>query len=318
MDPTAELLQLYCDHSTQEIDEGGGLLLRHFRVSNWNELLAINGYKEAFSLVSACAALIDGLATRYPDPDAQARESIRLIRRMIDDGDLDTKIEVAKKLVEGRLYKAWPQPQKALYDQKKVILEWRDFFVSYTNRDAPAINEQFRSLIRSCLGQTPKGNQGQSNYLARVITRHLRRYQGLSGFFDEDNLKVGEDIENKVDLYCRQAFALVQLIEPLALEREPPRNWCFHEYSQFSLNPDIVGPVADKNRHFFVLAGSKLEDLQPANLAPAYRPWLDRISQLKYISLQNERNTTLRARIKEIASQIVALRAEIVNAWIDA
>jgi hypothetical protein len=53
----------------------------------------------------------------------------------------------------------------------------------------PATNQQFRGLIKSCLGTTPKGAETEANYLARVITRHLRRYQGLSGFFDEDNLK---------------------------------------------------------------------------------------------------------------------------------
>ena len=207
---------------------------------------------------------------------------------------------------------------KPCYDKKKSILEWRDFFVSYTNRDAPATNVQFRQLIRSCLGQAPKGDENQSNYVARVITRHLRRYQGLSGFFDEENLKVGESINTEVDRYCARAFALVQLIEPLALEREPPRNWVFHEYQQFSGNPDIVTLLGNKNRHFFVLAGAALEAIRPANLAPAYTSWVDRIDALKYISLSDERNNTLRSKIKLIANQILKLRTEIVDAWLSA
>jgi hypothetical protein len=318
MDATAELLQLYSGHATQSIESDGALLLQWFQVANAEELLAIEGYKEAFSLVSACAALLDGITTRHPDPDAQVRASVRLLRRMIDDGEFSKKIDATRQLVEGRLYEAWPPAQRNLYDKKISILEWRDFFVSYTNRDAPATNDQFRSLIRSCLGQTPRGDENQSNYLARVITRHLRRYQGLSGFFDEDNLKVGENIQNQVDHYCKRAFALVQLIEPLALEREPPRNWCFHEYSQFSLNPEVVGMLGNKDRHFFILAGGKLETVRPANLLPAYNAWVNRIDGLKYISLQDERNTTLRAKIQKIAAEILALRAEIVDAWIEA
>ena len=317
MDPIAELLQLYCDHSTEAIEADGAILLRHFQIPDVKGLLAIDGYKEAFSLVSGCAALLDGIVTRNPDPEAQVRATVRLLRRMIDDGESSRKFDATRQLVEERLYKSWPPAQQDLYNRKKVILEWRDFFVSYTNRDAPATNDQFRSLIRSCLGRTPRGDENQSNYLARVITRHLRRYQGLSGFFDEDNLKVGENIEYAVDRFCRRAFALVQLIEPLALEKEPPHNWCFHEYSQFSLNPDIVGLLGDKDRHFFVLAGDGLKAVRPANLAPAYQAWLDRIGRLKYISLHDERNTVLRAKIQEIAIEIVALRAEIVDAWIE-
>ena len=59
-----------------------------------------------------------------------------------------------------------------------------------------------------------------------------------------------------------------QLIEPLALEREPTRNWCFYEYSQFSLNPDIVRLLGNKDRHFFIVTGGKVDDaVRPANLA---------------------------------------------------
>ncbi len=267
--------------------------------------------------MSGCATLVDGIVTRYPDSEAQARASVRLLRRMIDDGESTRKITATRRLVEGRLYEAWPPPQKDLYDRKKDILEWRDFFVSYTNRDAPAINHQFRLLIRSSLGLTPRGEDNKSNYLARVITRHLRRYQGLSGFFDENDLKVGENIKDKVDRFCTRAFALVQLIEPLALEKEPPQNWCFHEYSKFTLNPDIVGLLGDKDRHFFLLVGGRLDDVRPASLASTYQPWLDRIERLKYISLQDERNAALRAKIQKIATEILKLRAEIVDAWID-
>lgn len=318
MGALAELLNLYSDHSTEAIEVDGALLLTHFQVTGPDALLAIDGYTEAFGLVSACAASVDSLATRYPNPAEQLRESLRLLRRMLDDGGPTKKVDATRRLIEGRLHKSWPPEQQALYDKKRQILEWRDFFVSYTNRDAPATNQQFRQLIKSCLGVTPKGEENQSNYLAKVITRHLRRYQGLSGFFDEDNLKVGENILNQVDQYCTRAFALVQLIEPLTFDHEPPPNWCFHEYRQFSENPAIVALLGDKERHFFILTDPQLDALQPANPFPLYAGWHNRISALRqaHISLDGERNTTLRAKIKKIATQILALRAEIVDAWL--
>ena len=318
MDTLEELLKLYCDHSTAAIEAADGeLLLNCFNVGKPEDLLAIEGYPEAFALVSACASGIDSLAARYPNADDQVRESLRLLRRMIDDGEPAKRVDATRGLVEGRLSKSWPPGQKTLYDRKKQILEWRDFFVSYTNRDAPATNHQFHGLIKSCLGTTPKGGQTGSNYLARVITRHLRRYQGLSGFFDEDNLKVGEDILDEVDGYCTKAFALVQLIEPLTFDKEPPRNWCFHEYQQFSENPALVSLLGDKSRHYFILT-DQLSALQPANLFPRYAGWCKRIGELKqaHISVDGERNTTLRSKIKNIATQILALRTEIIDAWL--
>jgi hypothetical protein len=317
MDPFAELLKIYREHSTAEVESNGALLLAHFRVPDAEALLAINGYKEAFSLVSTCAALVDRIAVlNAADPVAQVRESIRLMRRMIDDCEPTRKVDATRALVEGRLYRAWPTEHKTFYDKKKSIIEWRDFFVSYTNRDAPAMNEQFRDLIRGCLGQIPRGDEKNLSYLARVITRHLRRYQGLSGFFDEDDLKVGESIQDEVSRYCTRVFALVQLIEPLALEKEPPRNWCFHEYSHFTENPDVRHIPECDDRHFFVVAGGQLDTVLPANLPPAYRSWVQRIERLKYVSLQNERNSTLRAKIKKIAEEILLVRAQVIEAWL--
>jgi len=318
MDAFEELLRLYCDHSTEAIEAGDGkLLLSWFNVKKPEDLLAIQGYAEAFELVSACASSIASLISKYWNANDQVRESLRLLRRMIDHEEPVKKVAATRALVEGRLRKAWPPAQQTLYDHKKQILDWRDFFVSYTNRDAPATNQQFHGLIKSCLGTTPKGDETKSNYLAKVITRHLRRYEGLSGFFDEDNLKVGENIKDEVDLYCAKAFALVQLIEPLTFDKEPPRNWCFHEYKQFSENPTLVSLLGDKSRHYFILT-DQLTGLKPANLFPLYANWFKRIEDLKqaHIALDGERNTTLRAKIKNIATQILALRAEIIDAWL--
>jgi hypothetical protein len=79
----------------------------------------------------------------------------------VDDGEPAKKIEVTRSLFEGRLRRSWPPAEQALYDRKKQILEWRDFFVSYTNRDAPATNQQFSGLIKSCFGMTPKDDEAQ-------------------------------------------------------------------------------------------------------------------------------------------------------------
>jgi hypothetical protein len=237
---------------------------------------------------------------------------------MVDDGTPSNRIEVMRQLVEGMLRKKWPAAHKELYDKKKEILEWRDFFVSYTNRDAPATNGQFRALIKGCFGISPKGHQLKDNYLARVIARHLRSYQQLNGFFDNDNLEVGENIENKVDSYCSKVFALVQLIEPLSFAREPPTNWCFHEYTVFSDNPRVVEALGEKDRHFFVLTDQQLGAIEPANPYPKYCKWATHIAKLKYshIAVKNERNETLRAKIKEIATQIIALRRETIDRWL--
>jgi hypothetical protein len=316
VDAKSELIKLYSTRSTADIENTGDLLLQHFGVATRDSLLALPDYQQAFTLISRCAARVDNLAAANPAPKDQAREGIRVLRQMINDNENQSDIDSTKALIEGRLYPSWPADAQSFYDVKKEILEWRDFFVSYTNRDAPATNRQFRPLIKSCFGREPKGDEINSNFLARVITRHLRRYQNLSGFFDEDNLKVGEIIQEAVNQYCRRSFALVQLIEPLTLEKEPPRNWCYYEYSEFSNNPELAGLMAGGTRHFFLVTSADVNEIRPASLATPYRPWVDRITNVKYIGLKNERNSTLRPKIKTVAEQILVIRAAIIEAWL--
>ena len=83
---------------------------------------------------------------------------------MIDDSEPAKKVDCIRVLIEGRLRRSWSTTEQATYDKKKEILDWRDFFVSYTNKDAASTNGAFRDLIKSSLGVVPKGND--SNYLA--------------------------------------------------------------------------------------------------------------------------------------------------------
>jgi len=311
-----ELVQLYCEHGITDIEQGDGtLLLKRFKVADAQALLALEGYAQAFQLVSACAAQLASLCDRCPDPGDQVRECVRLLRRMTDEVEPQQKIDVTSRLVKDGLRSRWPAAQQALYDQKAEILEWRDFFVSYTDRDAAQTNLQFRSLINSCLGTFPKGDDLKRNHLAKVISRHLRRYQGLSGFFADDDLEVGEQIQGAVDGYCTKSFALVQLIEPLSFDREPPKNWCLHEYHCFSNNPAVKGNSGSHARHFFVLT-DVLAALRPAQLAADQNHWYEHIKSLKHLPLINERNNTLRAKLQEIAGQIGKVRHEVIEAWL--
>ena len=317
MDVTSALIKLYSTHTTEAIESSGALLLKHFAVPDINSLIRIDGYTEAFSLVSDCAKTIDRLSAQLAGqpPGLMVRENIRLLRDMLDQRVLVKKQDVMRSLIEGRLYPKWDPLAQALYDRKKAILEWRDFFVSYTNRDAPATNGQFRRLIKSALGIVPKGADNQLNYVARVITRHLRRYQGLTGFFDEEDLKMGETLNHQVDQFCRKSFALVQIIEPLALASEPPTNWCFYEYSQFTENPDVTASL--QRRHYFIVTGTTLGAVRPAALAGPFDPWVRKIDEVRYLALGHESNETIKSKIAEIAKEIVKLRAEVLESWIN-
>jgi len=108
----------------------------------------------------------------------------------------------------------------------------------------------------------------------------------------------------------------VQIIEPLVFDREPPTNWCHYEYACFSDNPSITKVLGPKDRHFFILTDPEIGAIQPAAPYPPFDPWMDRIKKLKHIALRGERNITLREKVREIATQILALRKETIESWL--
>jgi hypothetical protein len=314
-----KLVGLYSAKPTSAIEKGNGdLLLKCFGVADYQSLLKIEGYQKDFALVSSCALYVDQFSIKWTEQASQVVESIRLLRSMLDDGEPQSRIDTVRQLIEGRLYRrAWDSAHQAQYDKKKGILDWKDFFLSYTNRDAPSTNQQLRDLVKSCLGKNPPSDPKSPNFVARVLAHHLQGYHTLSGFFDQSSIKAGEDIPDKVDDYCQSCFGFVQLVEPIMFGREPPKNWCFHEYRQFTDAPLVRDLLAGKSRHYFILIQKELKDVLPAGGgAAAYKQWLEHMSRLRHVSLAGHKNESLRQEMKEVAEQILKLRAEVVEAWL--
>jgi hypothetical protein len=110
----------------------------------------------------------------------------------------------------------------------------------------------------------------------------------------------------------------VQLIEQATLRREPPRNWCYYEYTRFSENRAIVDRMGDKDRHYFILTGP-LSEIEPVNRVRRYNDWIQRVGRVRCddISISKvKEKATLRSKMRVIAEQILKLRNEIIESWL--
>ncbi|MEO1258670.1 MAG: hypothetical protein AAFZ15_07725 [Bacteroidota bacterium] len=317
-----KLTELYIEHATTTIEDGdGSLLLNKFGVPDHNSLIALDNYPESYRLVSDGAHLTDNLQSSATNDDELVLDCLRVQRKLIDNKEKPAIREVVGKLIKGRFYdKVWSDEQRGVYDQKSELLEWRDFFISYTNRDAPSTNQEFRSLVRSAFGKYPKLTDEQ-NWVPKVIHYLLRKRQGLLGFFDDQDLKIGEDIQKEVDNYCCKAFAFVQLVEPRVFDKIQG-NWCYYEYQTFSDSPLISTLFGDeKNRHFFVLINNDVDDIIPAGNKSIYEntKWYKQMKSVKRMSIEGvKRHQDLRTESRQIANKIIELRNEIVEKWLDA
>src|SRR5262245_737082 len=316
MEPLDRLIRLFSVHEISDIlANDGQLLVDTFNVTDYTKLPEIPGYENAYVLVRKMVTQLDQVVKDFQEPSQQVNECLRILLKMMDDMIPTGNIDVMQRLIEGRLYGLkWDDKGKQAYDRKREILKWKDFFISYSNRDAPATNQEFRMVIRSSLGKNPKDGE-ESNYLAKVLAKHLRTHN-LEGFFDEWNLKVGEDIKEEITEYCKKCFGFVQLIEPVLFRKDPEKeNWCHFEYNHFTENPALQ-VIGNLDRHYFVTTQEQLDRMLPVRFPSEYENWRDNIARRKRLCLVNKRETALRLEMREIAAKIRKLREETIEAWL--
>jgi hypothetical protein len=203
----------------------------------------------------------------------------------------------------------WSEPiQKKFTAAQVVMCEWRNYFLSYTNRNADSINLDYQNLITRAWGRWPKNTDREgANYVARTIAKYLRE-NNLAGFFDPIDIKCGDDIEDEVLNYCQNCASLIQLVEKCSFSMPEPekKNWCHREYEIFINTPHMpeLEIIQEKRRHFSITTESSVDKLKPAVPIYAYESWLEATRRCHIDSLEGKTAQQLRSIVTDIASSV--------------
>jgi hypothetical protein len=306
----------------------GDILVREFQVANYNEVLALPGYDEAFTTLKALKRSIQLIEERGESVEVEIRLSLRVLAEemnkpvaaVAEDPSLPPPNVLAlESFIRGGMYeKRWSQEQRAAFDLRaKVITRWIDFFVSYTNRDAGGTNNQFKKLITSVFGFFPPQKERiKINYVARILAKFLEA-NNLRGFTDYKNIKCGDDIQAQVFEYCRKAFGFAQMVEPESFKTPtlPLRNWCYEEYQEFMKQRIELSTfqITVENKVYTVISTKEFGLLQPANLG-AFNTWYSTIAPLKHVSLEGTDREKIRQAVREFAVEILAHKKTTIDA----
>ena len=298
-------------------------IINAFSVLDYSEVEAKPDFAETFERIHRIKLNLDRITTNYLNVKNQALQCLNLlkVKRGRYQQPPDSFFE-AEVLIRKSLYPHWGGIQDE-YDRRcGVLSRWFDVFVSYTNRDAFATNQSYANLILREWGREVDPASTASNYIASTIAKYLQQ-NNLRCFYDYNNLKCGDDIEDEIRLHSSSAIALVQLLEPQTFS-EPPRakrNWCIEEFREFS-NSSL--PCIDRaeahNRYFFVLArGDEINHILPAICPDSYLEWIDKASRKLYLTLNKFRDDSegLRRAVRVIADEILDARDKIINAMLD-
>ena len=317
------LIELFSRLSCDEIESGEQPVLDAFGETSFASVTSLKGYAEEYNRVKTAKQKIEHIEQKYSQQHGdQALQCLCLLKEL-RTGTVDPSHEfvVTRDLIQRTLYARWPKPDQDLFDERRRVFDqWVDFFLSYTNRDASATNNRYKSLISAQFGWPRKAEVLARNQVAKVIAKFLEQHS-LRGFVDYNNMQCGDEIEDKIIEYCRTAIAFVQLVEDEALREPPPpkANWCHKEHFAFTQAklPVQEGQV-QANRRFFVLAGGR-ELAAPENMGEAYREWFqDMSSRLDIVidSVNVKPWDNLKLEVRKVARQILTARAQLIDSML--
>lgn len=311
------LMALFAQRRCVEIESGTEALLKAFGENDYQRVLALPGYGEAYNRIKAAKRTLERIGERYSkDNGDQPLQCLSLLHELrAETVYRSPDYDVTRELITKTLYADWSVDDQKRFDGRVAVFDdWTDFFISYTNRNAVATNRRYRSLITQELGWPRAVHVGARNYVARVVAKYLEQYN-IRGFVDFKSLECGDDIAAKILVHCRSTVGFIQLVEREALKEPPPPtvNWCHKEYSEFTTATLPWAKTGlQANRRFFVLAGPALV---PADTKP-YADWYTDATKRLFVSL-DEHNVspfdTFLHEVGRVAGQIRDARDELVS-----
>jgi hypothetical protein len=312
-----KLIELFSRHSTDEIKEKSGELLKEaIGEDKYRKITQARGYNEFYVILKELREKLE----RELDIDEgiqQVKNCLRLLHEQRKESRKDFQL-LEKLTREGIYMSIWNQDQKDYFDFGiEMIDRWKDYFLSYTNRNKHETNSDFRKIIRSVFGSTFfNDNKEKLNCVAPLIVKYLKE-DGLEGFFDKHDIDYGNEWEDKIIKNCRAVYTFVQLVEkPIFIHKEDGRNWCHKEFKTFTRwieETERERGLSTHNRHFFILMYTKGE-ISPANLHHDHRKWKSKITKTQYINdLVAMDKRKIRFEIGEFAKLIIITRDQMLT-----
>ncbi len=326
-----EMINLFASNKLEYIESNPACLRKIFdttpevdtnaEIAEVNQnILRTNGYDSFYCKLKELKEKIE-TATADTDIMGQVRKLLSyLVKLKRLSFEMQDKKIIFKELVSTAIQNGnlWVNNQDAIDKYNKglcMIDEWVDFFLSYTNRDQPEVNNSFDESLRKNFKRKDWDDSFEKlNMLAKLLVKYLRQRGGLNVFFDQQSMTCGDDIQDKVNRYCENTFSFAQLIQWQALSNDPDkRNWCYHEFQTFNNNN------ANKEKGLFFFKTYDVPD-NPENVPGIPEDWLDwvrtALTTVNVVIPRELESDSLKDKCGEVAKQIIDVRERIINNYL--
>ena len=294
------------------------------------ELALLPGFSKEQELVEGLKLQIEDHKAEFETPDkkAQIGNCLRQLLSLVLYENAEVSMVNLKMSTLRQLFleiygsKNWSPPElrhfEFIYERLK---DWNSYFLSYTNQGGKILNARYKAIIDlyTAPDVLAKRNPEQDNILVDAIVNCLRRRLIVRrSFYDKENIKVGDNLEDKITPAASKTFAFVQLVHLETFDVSKPVNWpykeyeVFHKYNEQELKDREEYRQVFKKRFAAILAGEK-SDLQPSLVPWSYELWLKRIFvESHYLTLPCQVDPFEEA-MKELAGTIVNVAFQIID-----
>jgi hypothetical protein len=311
------MIRLFATHALADIEATPSLILDIFKtvgIYDAPALQKVTGYNAFYEKLYMVKRQLDAILAN-PDGPTQVKNFLSaIIALKTEEPETHEKKNILKDMIaECQVNNSLWANDAALTlkytDGVEMIDEWVDFFLSYTNRDQPDINNSYAPELEKSFKRVEwDESYDQMNFLAKLIIKYLKSFNSLNAFFDQQSMVNGDNLQDQVFKYCKKTFAFAQLVEPIALAYQPGQtNWCYDEYKHFMDNNSNV-----VRKKFFIKTHT-----MPQNIHPTYKEWYKDIADhLHYVISQPLKKTALQIKCGEIAKTIVETREQVITNYI--
>ena len=307
-----KLIEFFANHSVDEIQgEGGNLLKRKIGAGSYKKIKEDREYKNFFDALLELRAVLE-VAIEGETGLQQVKWCLSLLH---EKRKSKRDFELLTMLIKKGIYKReWNREQKKYFDLGVEMMgNWKDYFLSYTNRNFNETNNCLKAVLNEVLDPVLyDSNRDRSNCVAHLIKKYLDE-NGLDGFFDKHDMITGDEIKKKIRNHCRSAFAFVQLLEMVMFTgKKDGRNWCYEEFDAFSLEVEKTGQE-NYNRYYFIHPYKK-NVLFPADLPPEYKKWKTKIIETLFLDdLRGMNEEKIRYQMWKLATEIKTTRERMLK-----
>lgn len=313
-----KLIALFARHSAEEIfKEDSKRLKDALGKKKFQDLAQDEEYQKLFSTLTALRDKLDSAIAGTTGKE-QIKYCLLLIQE-IKENEPKEHHEMLEKFIKKGFFNDWqPGDQQYYKECYDMLCKWKDYFLSYTNRNCIETNNDFKEVLLNVFGDADfEKNKEKVNYLARLIFRYFRE-NNLDAFFDQYSMKCGDDIKEEIFTHCQSVFAFVQLIEPVIFQAGDggQENWGYLEFQAFD-DWSRPNPVGDCKRFYFLLT-EKTGAIFPARLPGDYKPWKSCIEGKIHIQdLKSMSKGEIKLKIWEIAQEIVKARQQVLASYLE-